>query len=392
MGMYQAFKMALENIISNKMRTFLTMLGMIIGVASVIVLVSLMQGLISFTKKQFADMGSNRITISLLAKSDKKPMREEEMYQFYEEHKDLFQSMTPQVLYSTTLRNGKNKLEARNATGINESYATIANLKIERGRFLAYSDVETRKNVCVIGSYTNKKLFGGEEAIGKMLHIGEGSYEVIGVLKEKNDSEVGSDDDVVYVPYTTLSKRSFQGKINTYILTGRTEETTKEGKRVVEKFLFDRYHTDEAYTIFSLLDMLKAIDQQAGLMTKMLVGIASISLLVAGIGIMNIMLVSVTERTKEIGIRKALGARRKDIMRQFVFEAGMVSSLGGILGIFLGGSATTMLGKAFNIDTVPSTTAIIVSFSVSAGIGIIFGYLPANKAAKLNPIDALRNE
>lgn len=392
MGIYQAFKMALENIISNKMRTFLTMLGMIIGVASVIVLVSLMQGLITFTKKQFTDMGSNRITVTLLAKSEKRPMREEEMYQFYQDKSDLFQAMTPQITYNTTLRNGKNKLEGRTVTGINEWYDTITNLKIERGRFLSYSDMQTRKGVCVIGSYTNKKLFKNEDALGKILHIGEGSYEVIGILEAKNNSEMGSDDDVVYAPYTTLSKRSFQGRISTYIFMGKSEEKMKEAKRAVEKFLFDRYHTDEAYTIFSLLEMLKAMEKQAGLMTKMLVGIASISLLVAGIGIMNIMLVSVTERTKEIGIRKALGARRKDIMRQFVFEAGMVSSLGGILGILLGGSATTMLGKAFDLDTVPSMTAIIVSFSVSAGIGIIFGYLPANKAAKLNPIDALRNE
>lgn len=392
MGIYQAFKMALENIISNKMRTFLTMLGMIIGVASVIVLVSLMQGLISFTKKQFADMGSNRITVTLLAKSEKKPMREEEMYQFFDNNSDLFQSMTPQVTATTTLRNGKNKLENRNVTGINEQYNMIANLKIEQGRFLSYSDMQIRKGVCVIGSYTNKKLFSGEDSIGKSLRIGETSYEVVGVLKEKSNSEMGTDDDVVYVPYTTLSKRSFQGKIYTYIFTGKSEEQMKEAKRAVETFLFERYHTDEAYSIFSLLEILKSMETQAGLMTKMLVGIASISLLVAGIGIMNIMLVSVTERTKEIGIRKSLGARRKDIMRQFVFEAGVVSSLGGILGILLGGSATTMLGKAFNLDTVPSVTAIIVSFSVSAGIGIIFGYLPANKAAKLNPIDALRNE
>lgn len=392
MSFYQAFKMAWESILGNKMRTFLTMLGMIIGVASVIALVSLMQGMISFSKEQYKDMGSDQLTVTLTAKSDKKPMKEEEMYEFVEDNTELYNQITPQITSTLLLRRGDHKLENRTVTGVNESYLDIAKLKLEEGRFLTYGDMETRKKVCVIGSYTNQKLFPDVDPIGQNIRVGNDTFEVIGVLKEKADSTEGSSDDCIYVPYTTLSKVSFQGRIMTYVITGKDDNRMKEAKKVLEQFLYDRYHTDEAYSVFSLTELLDMMDQMTGMMQNILVGIAGISLLVAGIGIMNIMLVSVTERTKEIGIRKSLGARRRDIMRQFVLEAGMVSTIGGILGIILGGTATTMLGNMINLKASPSIGAIILASGVSAGIGIIFGYLPANKAAKLNPIDALRNE
>ena len=392
MSFYQAFKMAWESILGNKMRTFLTMLGMIIGVASVIALVSLMQGMIGFSEQQFADMGSNQLTITLTAKSEKKPMKEAEMYKMVEEHQDLLKDITPQVTTSTTLRRGTDKLENRTVTGINEQYAEIGKLTVEEGRFITYGDVETRSKVCVIGSYTSKQLFKDVDPVGQKIRVGTETYEVVGVLKEKVDSQAGGSDDVLYAPYTTVSKTSFQGKIMTYIITGRYDNKMDEAKKVVEQFLYDRYHTDEAYSIFSLKELLDMMSEMTGMMQNILVGIAGISLLVAGIGIMNIMLVSVTERTKEIGIRKSLGARKRDIMRQFVLEAGMVSTMGGIFGIILGGTATTVLGNLINLNASPSVEAVLLASGVSAAIGIIFGYLPANKAAKLNPIDALRNE
>lgn len=391
MNIMQAFNMAWESIRSNKMRSFLTMLGMIIGVASVITLVSLMQGAISFSTDQFVDMGSNQITITITPQSQGVYLKEQELKEFANKYSNLFNSMSPQVTGTFTVRTSEEKQENKSITGVNENFLSISRHKMKKGRFINYTDTINRSKVCVIGSYIEKAYFNGN-AIGQKIKLGTDSYEVVGILKEKYDSTKDSTDDCLYAPYTTLAKALFQGRINTYILDSPNEETVKQGKLKIEDFLFRKFHDDDNYQIFSLGEMLEMMEESTTMMQNILVGIAGISLLVAGIGIMNIMLVSVTERTREIGIRKSLGARKKDIMRQFVLEAGLLSTLGGVLGIILGGTATAKLGSLIGINATPSLGAVLMASGISAGIGILFGYLPANKAAKLNPIDALRNE
>lgn len=392
MSIRQAMKMAWESIRGNKMRSFLTMLGMIIGVASVIALVSLVQGMINYSNDQYKDMGVNQITITIPDRTDNKRMTVQDMYDFTKENSDLYDGISPQVNVPLPLKHKREKDENKTISGVGEQYLQIGKLKLAKGRFIQYSDVASRNKVCVIGSYEEQNLFDEKEVVGQKMKIGSDTFTVVGVLKEKYDSSEGSSDDCVYVPYTTMQKAYFQGNITSYILNARDTADATAAKNKIEEFLYKHYMDDKVYNIFSLGEMLKMMEDMQNMMKNILGGIAGISLLVAGIGIMNIMLVSVTERTKEIGIRKSLGAKKRDIMMQFVLEAGTVSTMGGGIGILIGGLATTALGNAIGMDASPTLSAVTMAFGVSAGIGIIFGYLPANKAANLNPIDALRNE
>ena len=218
------------------------------------------------------------------------------------------------------------------------------------------------------------------------------SFTVVGVLTEESDSEEGSSDDCIYIPYPVAATMNYSRDVTNYYFVATDQDTVETAKAMLETYFYDYYQDEDAYNITTLTQMLEMINTLMGTMSAMLGGIAGISLLVAGIGIMNIMLVSVTERTREIGIRKSMGARKKDIMRQFVMEAGATSTIGGVVGILLGAEATRLIGKLIDLDAAASMNAVILAFGISVAIGVVFGYLPANKAAKLNPIDALRSE
>ncbi|MBQ9925609.1 MAG: FtsX-like permease family protein, partial [Clostridia bacterium] len=225
------------------------------------------------------------------------------------------------------------------------------------------------------------------------VRIGGDNYTVVGTLEEKAGYGRGSDDDYIYIPYTNAQRLSGNARTNMYNFSAASAESTKEAQWLIEDKLQRAYGDDEnAYMIISMSEMLGIMSTIQDTMLSVLVAIAGISLLVGGIGIMNIMLVSVTERTREIGIRKSLGAKQKDIRSQFIIEAGTTSAVGGVIGILVGIAAAGIAGNALGIKAIPSVTAIAVSFGVSVAVGVIFGYLPANKAAKLNPIDALRYE
>ncbi len=394
MNILQSFKMALKSIWSNKMRSFLTMLGIIIGVASVIILVSLVNGQMSYMTESFASMGTNQINVNVSNLSSRS-VTEEEMYQFYEENREFFARMTPNVSLSASIKKGTESLTDTTVTGVSEEYLEMKDQALEAGRFLQYSDILSRQKVCVVGYYVAWDLYGSaQKAIDQTIKINGYTFRIIGVVSRQNEDELeaGGSDDVLYLPYSSAVKMSNNANISSYIFATADMERTAEAKETINTFLYGIFKDDSLYRITAMSELLDSLNSMIAMMSMMLGGIAGISLLVAGVGVMNIMLVSVTERTREIGIRKALGAKKSSIMQQFVIEAAVTSSLGGIAGIAVGSVASTVIGRFMGMTVTPTPGAVIVSFSVSVGIGLLFGYMPAGRAANLHPIDALRSD
>ena len=397
MSFFETFQLALKNIRGSKMRTFLTMLGIIIGVCAVIVIVGLGNGMQGYIESSFADMGTDSLTVQIMGRGSSRSVSEEQMYALVEEHGDQLGKLSPTVTMSGSVKIGSESHSATAVSGVSEDYFDIKGYEVAQGRGLQYNDVADRKKVCVIGQYLNMAYFGGN-AVGQTLKVNGNTFTIVGVMAaETTDLEEGGTDDCVFLPYSTAARLSGNGTISSYTVTVLDTDRISEAKSLVEDALYDIFEDDDAYTVISMAEMLEEMNSMVNMVIYILAGIAAISLVVGGIGIMNIMLVSVTERTREIGIRKALGARESAIMRQFVIEAATTSALGGVLGILLGyglsAVATTVIATVMPdtpITVNPSMSAVLLAFGVSTGIGIVFGYLPAKKAANLNPIDALR--
>ena len=390
MNPIQAFKLAGKSIISSKMRSFLTMLGMIIGVTSVITLVGLMQGVTDYVVSSFSDLGTNTITISV-NNTDTRKVDVDDVYNFVKENSSVFQYVTPRVSSSYTVKNGTNSINST-VSGVGEDFIKINSLELSSGRFIQYADIKNRYKGCVIGTYIAEELFDGVVKTGDTLKINGQVYTIIGIQEEQADSEAGSADDCIYIPYSNAVRMSGSANISAYTFATADASYVDAGKELLDNYLYSIMKNEDLYNISTMAELLDMVNEMTGMLSSILGGIAGISLLVAGIGIMNIMLVSVVERTKEIGIRKSLGAKKRDILWQFVIEAATISTIGGVIGILLGYAATRTLGNAFGLDAAPTVGSIMMAFGVSAAIGIGFGYMPANKAAKLNPIDALRSE
>ncbi|WP_207710516.1 ABC transporter permease [Aminipila butyrica] len=390
MNFKQSFTLALKSLRTSKMRAFLTMLGIIIGVASVIVLISLMNGLSSDMTSQFESMGTNTITINLVGRGGNRTVQVEDIQKMVEENPTYLDQYSPLVSSSVTVKSGTESLDTTTVKGVNESYQEMQHIELDQGRFVQYLDTSRRQRVCAVGSYVAKELFGQDNAIGQTIKINGTEYTIVGLLTETADSEESSDDDVIYVPYSVATRLTGSGNIRSYYVTAVNTDNIDTTVAVIENTLYKIYGSEDAYRVTSMTSMIEQVNEMTGSIATVLVGIAGISLVVGGIGIMNIMLVSVTERTREIGIRKALGAKRKNIMEQFIIEAATTSALGGIIGILFGVIVSAVAGQVMDMSVVVSANAILLAFSVSVGIGILFGYFPANKAAKMNPIDALR--
>ncbi len=376
------------------MRSFLTMLGIIIGVASVIILVSLVNAYMSYMTESFASLGTNQISVNMTNLSSRS-VSVDEMYEFYEEHTDLFDHMTPMVSVSTTVKHNSDTMSSTSVSGVSEDYLAIKDYDLVQGRNIQYSDITSRQKVCVIGYYVASELYGSpEKAIDETIKIGGYAYRVVGVVErqDEDDLEDGGTDDFVWLPYSCAVKMARNANINNYTFTIMDLTTASEATALIENFLYETFKDDDLYNVTAMSEMLDSLNSMIAMVSAGLGGIAGISLLVAGVGVMNIMLVSVTERTREIGIRKALGARKSVILQQFVIEAAVQSAMGGIIGIIIGSIATTTVGKLAGLNATPTPMAVIVSFSVSVAIGLFFGYMPARRAASLNPIDALRSE
>ena len=396
--MLNSFNLALKSIWSNKMRSFLTMLGIIIGVAAVIILVGIVNGEMSYMTESFASMGTNRINVNVTNLSSRS-VSVDEMYSFYADNEEYFSNLSPTVSVSATVKVGNENSDQTSVTGVSEDYLSIMDYDLEKGRFIQYADIAARQKVAVIGLYVAETYYvSAEKAIGQRISVNGTKYQIVGVVERQTSASEemseGGSDDFLYIPYTAAVKLSRNGTINSYIFTLRDSYVEKASTvtEAIEDFLYTIFKNEDLYRVTAMSELLDSMNDMIAQMSLMLGGIAGISLLVAGVGVMNIMLVSVTERTREIGIRKALGAKKSTILMQFVIEAAVTSSMGGIIGIIIGCIGTTMAGKIMSIDAQPSFGWIIASFTISMSIGLIFGYMPARSAATLNPIDALRSD
>lgn len=390
MSMFKSFKLALFSLLTNKMRSFLTMLGIIIGVAAVIILISVVDGMTNEMTSQFSSFGTTALTASVNNRSSQKKVEVEQMYEFVEKNSELYAGVSPSVTVSNAQIRIDSEGVSTSMTGVNEQFAELKKLTVTDGRFLSYGEVEYKSQACVIGTYIKQEVFGNEDAVGKTIKINGLTFNVVGVLEESGDSTESSADNCVYIPYTTAQILAMNKTVSTYVVGALDESVVEQASDSLEAFLEECLGDSDYFSVSNLQEILDTVNDLVDKMKLMLVAIAGISLLVGGIGIMNIMLVSVTERTREIGIRKSLGAKRKDIMSQFVIEAGTVSGIGGIIGLVFGAIASYIVGRMLGITALPSVSTVAISVGISVGIGILFGFLPANKAAKLNPIDALR--
>ena len=409
MNFGQSFRLALKSLMTSKMRALLTMLGIIIGVGAVIVITSLGNGMQNMMNEQFEKLGANLVQVQLfMYGGDSRSVDPDDMYELVDKYPQYISGVTPYVSAQLAVRQGSEDFERTSIYGVGETFlnergATMSGQNLGKGRFISYIDAARYQNVCVIGAYLEEEAFQGD-ALGKQLSIGGEHFTVIGVLEKNSDMSEGSGDDIIYLPYTTALRLSGNADASMYMFTSTSKDTAATAKGIIENRLYKTFQSSDYYFVMTSAEMMDAMNAMMGTMMAVLVAIAAISLLVGGIGIMNIMLVSVTERTREIGIRKSLGAKRKDIRGQFIIEAGTTSAIGGVLGILvgiglaslagslIGGMMTSSMGGGSTFSAVPNLSSVAVAFGVSVGIGILFGYLPAKKAAALNPIDALRYE
>jgi len=393
----QSFKLALKSIMSSKIRSLLTMLGIIIGVAAVIIIVGLGNGMQKYMQKSFFDLGTNTLNVYLSNYNSSKKVTPDDMFTIARENHEYIDGISPTLSLGGTVRIGTEKAEKTQISGTAESYDKMSSLKIVDGRFLKYMDMQSTAKVCVIGSYVNENYFDSN-AIGQTIKIDGNPYKVVGVLEMKAKNQERGEDNKIYIPYTTAMKVSYQSDVSSYVVSVKDSDKVDTAKNILSTKLTNLYGSKDKFNILSMAEMLDSMNQMINVMVAILASIAAISLFVGGIGIMNIMLVSVSERTREIGIRKALGATNGNILTQFVIEAGTTSAMGGLLGIGLGYGLSKVGTIVINavlkqeIIIAPSSNAVLISFGISFAIGVIFGYLPARKAAKLNPIDALRYE
>jgi len=401
----ESIKMALEGMVSNKLRTFLTLLGIIIGVGAVIAMVSLGFGMKENIKNNISKLGSNLLVITSGGRtsSGARLAAGEGAKLTFEDGEAILKQvdgvarMSASVNRSYQLVAGNQNWTSR-VEGTTPSNFDIQSLEIEDGRIFRSNDLTSRSRVAVIGKTVADSLFPDGEAVGQLMRINKAPFQVIGVLKSKGQSGMGQDqDDVVYIPLTTAQNRMMGiTYVQRVTLQAENENIINEVQAEAEQVLRTRHKIkDGDYDDFTVRNMAAIMDtmmETANSITMLLGCIAAISLLVGGIGIMNIMLVSVTERTREIGIRKALGATYNNILLQFLIEAMVIGIVGGTLGVVLGVGASFAISQFAGWNTVISVWAIVIAVVFSVGIGLFFGIYPARKAALLDPIDALRYE
>ncbi len=359
-----------------------------------ILIVGLGNGVTNKIEDTFEEMGSNVITAAAYMQTSSKHIEYDGLEELVAQD-DNITKFSPYVITNVNVR-VERKERTITVIGVSSSYLSIRNREIEYGRNIEYIDEKREQRVCLIGNHTIKKLFGEktpiEEVVGKNVRINGTLFKVIGVLNELSTSSFSTEDDLFLIPYTVAQKEFAQKYITTFYFSYLDKESAKTATDVIDKYYYQVFKDADDYIIVDAQSIMDSMNETIDTIKMVLIAIAGISLLVGGIGIMNIMLVSVTERTREIGIRKAIGADKRDVLMQFIIEAITTSGLGGVLGILLGIFLTNTVSKAFEIRGDVGIAAILIASGISTFIGIIFGYLPANKAANLHPIDALRYE
>ncbi len=385
--MSQLIKMAVKSIVSNKLRAFLTMLGMIIGVSSVIILVSISQGSSKQISDQIGELGTNLLTVNFY-NTDSTSFKEKDLSTLKE--LNGVKEVAPVVSGRVTVKNEKTSSEVT-VTGTTSSYQDVRNVKVSSGRFFTDFDNEERLKTAILGSDTATTLFGLSNPIGESVKINGASYKVVGVLESSGSSLGQSGDDIVLLPIKVAQRLLQNTTISSIYVQAQNENVVNFAKANIESSLSVLFGgSQDNFSVTNQQDVIDTVSSVSNTMSIMLGGIACISLVVGGIGIMNIMLVSVSERTKEIGIRKAIGAQKIDILLQFLIESIVLSSFGGMIGV---GVSLAKIYSLISGTTISfSIPVIILSFTFSLLVGVIFGVFPAYKASNMRPIQALRFE
>jgi putative ABC transport system permease protein len=408
MNMMAIIRVAARALGRNKLRTALTMLGIIIGVGAVIVLVSIGQGAQSMVLDQISSMGTNMMYImpgnlnfggAALGAGAASTLTDEDVFAM-EREVPTIKAASPIVNASGQLVFGNQNWFVR-IQGANQKFPEIRTWKVEQGEFFTEADVRSASRVIVLGKTVAEKLFPGIDPIGETIRVRNLPFRVVGVLAEKGQSMVGQDqDDTAVMPYTTAQRKLQGGRqtlsINQAMVSAISQEATSVTQKQITELLRQRHkiaqgETDD-FLVRNMTDAAQTFTQLTTIMTLLLGSIAAISLVVGGIGIMNIMLVSVTERTREIGIRMAVGARPNYVRMQFLTESLVLSLMGGLIGVLIGGALSVLVSKILGWPTLVSALSVLISFGFATVIGIFFGYYPAHKAAALDPIEALRYE
>ncbi|MEI8128097.1 MAG: ABC transporter permease [bacterium] len=408
MEIVSTFKIALRSLRINKMRSILTSLGIIIGVSAVIIMLSVGEGAKGKISKDISSMGSNLLMVmSGASTSGGVRMNLGSQPTLTMKDAEAILKDCPSVLNVAPILSGNKQIIFANQNwstgvyGITPSYLTIGLWEIEDGRAISEEDVKNTMKVAILGSTVVTNLFGDLDPIGRKIRIGGMPFKVIGILQSKGQSGMGQDrDDTVLIPITTAQKKlfgsDFPGVVKFINVQAKSEDSLYSAEDEIKALLKDRHNIgqnkEDDFTIRNFTEMMETVKKTVATMTLLLGSIASVSLLVGGIGIMNIMLVSVTERTKEIGIRMAIGAKAMDIRLQFLIEALLLSLAGGLVGVILGVSVSKIINLCSELTTIISPMSIFLSFGFSGLVGIGFGFYPAYKASLLNPIDALRYE
>ena len=385
----QSFRMAFASIVANKMRSFLTMLGIIIGIMAVVVLVSIVGGATDSVAGELNSLGAETLSVTVTS-SRYQPLSVDDVISLYDEYESIGYA-APTTTQNATLKAGDTNATA-SVVGTTAAYADISDLKVQSGRFLKYPDVNNNSAVAVVGTDIADDLFGRTDIVGETISVDGRSFLIVGVLADAGESLMGSENSNTIIPYTTAQRMFYISGVASFTVAAESSELVDAAEADLTEELMSRFKDEDAFSVMNQSTILESMDSITNTMAMMFGGIAGISLLVGGIGIMNIMLVSVAERTREIGIRKAIGAGRKRILLQFLIEALVVSTLGGLIGLGLSWVLLAILSLAMDMTYTMSAGVALLAVLFSIAIGVIFGINPANKAAKMPPIEALRTE